>query len=435
MKNLKLSLTLFVFASLLSPALANASKAQALIKQMAVGESIELPASRRVWIQDAKVLKAKTQGSRVQVIGLKEGDSLVKTGEQTWKVTVFSQSNLDKISEIKKYISQTAGLQLETKAGQLIITGHLFEMKEWLGLISAADGATFIMTCQTNSQLKQQIQEFITTKLNNENLLVQRILFNDEWQVRLSQADSRLNQYLPLFNQLGIKVHLESQSIEMKPLINIHITVIELRKDYGRKLGLRWPSQYTASLIPNSEATSESFLSVEALEASGAGRVLASPRLLSRSDSEASFLAGGEVPIKIMNYKHQSIDWKTYGIHLKILPRADSSGRMSLQIETEISSIDESRKVDDIPAFLRNRVSSSFDLLSSQTVVLSGLIRNEQSQHTEGVPGLGRIPILGSLFASKDFQTNQTELVILVRPEIITAETMLKNISNQHLTP
>ena len=151
MKDFKLPLIAFVFSLNMHPALAKLESTQTFTKQMAIGESIELPASQRVWIQDAKVLKAKTQGARLQLVGLKEGDSLVKVGAQTWKIIVFEQTNFDKLPAIKKYIAQTAGLQMEARNGLLHIKGHLFGLKEWLGLIQVADGASFIMASQRNA--------------------------------------------------------------------------------------------------------------------------------------------------------------------------------------------------------------------------------------------------------------------------------------------
>ena len=151
-------------------------------------------------------------------------------------------------------------------------------------------------------------------------------------------------------------------------------------------------------------------------------RVLARPNLLCRSGKEAEFVAGGEFPIKIFNYRQQDVVWKRYGIVLKIKPKADASGRISLGLETEVSTIDPAHTVDGIPGMLTNRVASYFDLTRPRTIVLSGLLKNEDSVHNAGVPGLSGLPILGPLFGSKEWKENRTELVIFVRPSIVSEE-------------
>ncbi|RYZ78230.1 MAG: type II and III secretion system protein, partial [Proteobacteria bacterium] len=151
----------------------------------------------------------------------------------------------------------------------------------------------------------------------------------------------------------------------------------------------------------------------------GKGRILASPTLLCRSGKEAEFLAGGEFPIRMMNLRMQDVVWKKYGVQMKVRPKADSSGRMSIALDIEVSTIDGSRGVDGIPAMLTNRMSSHFDLSKPQTIALSGLIKNEESNRQAGLPLLSRIPVLGALFSSRDFQENRSELIIFVRPSIV----------------
>jgi pilus assembly protein CpaC len=120
-----------------------------------------------------------------------------------------------------------------------------------------------------------------------------------------------------------------------------------------------------------------------------------------------------------MNYKAQDVVWKRYGILLRVKPRADAAGRLSISLETEVSTLDKSMAVDGIPAILTNRVSSHFDLTKPQTIALSGLLKNEDGNSTEGVPLLSRLPIIGALFSSKDFRENRSELIIFVRPSIL----------------
>ncbi len=92
---------------------------------------------------------------------------------------------------------------------------------------------------------------------------------------------------------------------------------------------------------------------------------------------------------------------------------------MSVELETNVSSIDKSKTVEGVPALHTHKLISHFDLAESKTIALSGLIKNESGESSEGLPYLAQLPILGSLFSSKDFLENRTELVILVTPKLM----------------
>jgi pilus assembly protein CpaC len=134
-----------------------------------------------------------------------------------------------------------------------------------------------------------------------------------------------------------------------------------------------------------------------------------------------------------MNFATHDVVWKKYGIVLKVKPLADALGQMSLQIDTEVSSLDPAKAVEGIPAIITHHVSSYFDLRKPQTIALSGLIKNEEGQNSEGLPWLSRLPVLGPLFASKEFRENRSELIILVRPEIVDLQNPDLETKPQHL--
>jgi len=151
-------------------------------------------------------------------------------------------------------------------------------------------------------------------------------------------------------------------------------------------------------------------------------KVLANPKLLCRSGEAAHFVAGGEIPIKIMNWKTSDVIWKRYGVILDITPVADLNQGISTKLVTEISLLDEAHTVDHIPGLLTNRIETHFDLRGSKTIALSGLIKSELGKGTTGLPLLSQIPILGELFKSKNYQDNRTELVVFVTPRVISPE-------------
>jgi pilus assembly protein CpaC len=158
---------------------------------------------------------------------------------------------------------------------------------------------------------------------------------------------------------------------------------------------------------------------LDALVQQGSTTILAQPQLSARNGSEASFLAGGEIPYAVRTNEGITVQFKPYGIKLDILPRVDSSGHVRATIETEVSNIDPSFSTSFGPALLTRRTNTEFNVRSGETIVLSGLIQRDTSNTVDKVPGLGDIPIIGALFRSKRFQNKETELVVFVTPTVI----------------
>ncbi|MEX2479671.1 MAG: pilus assembly protein N-terminal domain-containing protein [Gammaproteobacteria bacterium] len=155
---------------------------------------------------------------------------------------------------------------------------------------------------------------------------------------------------------------------------------------------------------------------------SGDAMILAEPRLVARSGGEASFLAGGEVPIEIVTPTSAAIEFKQFGILLNIKPEVDRSNNIRATVETEISAVDQSVSVGNTPGFLTRRTSADILLASGQTLVMSGLVDRELGRDTTGLKGLANIPVLGALFRSRAYRDSKTDLVIFVTPTVYDAE-------------
>ena len=158
------------------------------------------------------------------------------------------------------------------------------------------------------------------------------------------------------------------------------------------------------------------------LEQDGKATMLAQPQLSARNGASASFLAGGEVPYAVRDIEGPKIEFKQYGVKLDIAPRVDSSGNMHVGIETEVSNIDPSVVTEFGPALQTRRTTTEFNVHQGETIVLSGLIQRTHSASIDKVPFLGDIPILGALFRSKNFQDDETELVVFVTPTVVDAQ-------------
>ncbi len=154
-------------------------------------------------------------------------------------------------------------------------------------------------------------------------------------------------------------------------------------------------------------------------ESSGLASTLAQPNLTALSGETASFLAGGEYPYTVSNgLQGNSIEFKQYGVQLAFTPTVLADGRISLRVRPTVSSLDFSINAN-VPALKSRTAETTVELGSGQAFMIAGLLNNEASNNVNKVPGLGNLPILGSLFKSRQFQRNETELVIVVTPYLV----------------
>jgi pilus assembly protein CpaC len=166
---------------------------------------------------------------------------------------------------------------------------------------------------------------------------------------------------------------------------------------------------------------------IRALEEDGAVKMLASPNLVAVNGEKAKFLAGGEIPIPVVQAgtgtSSISIIFKEYGVKLDFEPTVIDSGIINLRVVPEVSAPDFTRAVTiagfEIPAFLTRRVDTVVELKDGQSLVIGGLTNTEVKTTQRKIPLLGDIPVLGVLFRSSRREVSENELVILVSPRII----------------
>ncbi len=164
---------------------------------------------------------------------------------------------------------------------------------------------------------------------------------------------------------------------------------------------------------------------LEALEAKGMVRSLAEPNLIALSGQEAKFLAGGEYPVPVAQDGGTiSVEFKPFGVELNFIPRVIDGDLINLEMETAVSSIDpdngfnlESIRID---AFRRREASTTVELRDGESFAIAGLLQDDFRDLNGQVPWLGDIPILGALFRSAEYSREQSELVIIVTPHLVT---------------
>jgi pilus assembly protein CpaC len=153
---------------------------------------------------------------------------------------------------------------------------------------------------------------------------------------------------------------------------------------------------------------------IRALEGRGALRVLAQPTLTAISGQAATFLAGGEIPYGTTDSNGvTTIVFRPYGVELAFTPVVKSNGMVALAVDTSVS------EPQSNGALTKRQAATSVELPAGTTLAIGGLLQETTRQQIDQLPILGDIPILGALFRSRDYQTQQTELVILVTPYLV----------------
>ena len=184
---------------------------------------------------------------------------------------------------------------------------------------------------------------------------------------------------------------------------------------------------------------------IQTEETKGNARLLAEPNLLAGNKDTASFLAGGELPIPIVQTgagggtnSGISIQFREFGIRLRFQGEILNDSLIKLNLTPEVSSLDYGNAIllqgFRIPAFRTRRISTTVDVRKNQSLIISGLMSGEEEKVKTGLPYLKDIPILGLLFSSTRFQRNETELLVVVTPVVVDPNN-LRSVDTLRLLP
>ena len=249
-------------------------------------------------------------------------------------------------------------------------------------------------------------------------------------------------------------------TVEGRDEVMIKVTVAEVQRDVVKQLGidLAGSLNYGTAVVnfntsnpfsASGQELSNTYLdgtfknvsaTLKAMERAGVIRTLAQPTLTAVSGESATFIAGGEFPIpkglscdttKSPPVCQPEIDFKKFGVSLKFTPIALSEGRISLKVLTEVSDLSEENAMTltipgsstalTVPSIRTRRAETTVEIPSGGSLAMAGMIQDQTKQTINGLPGLMQLPILGTLFRSRDYINHKTELMILVTPYIVRA--------------
>ena len=365
------------------------------------GELVNVPGNMAdVFVADDNVADVQVKSQRqLYVFGKAGGETTIyasnNAGDIVWSANVRVGSNIGSIDQLLALAMPEANISVATMGSNVILL---------TGTVAAPEDA---------EEAQRLVEAFVGTESN---------------------VISRLRMATPLQVMLQVKI-------------------AEVAKDVGHKIGTNFTSHDTGSTGGyvggglrdfaqyDSDTNSWNFTTpvdgsyslggvarifgmdiagaLDLAESSGLASTLAQPNLTALSGETASFLAGGEYPYTVSNgLQGNSIEFKQYGVQLAFTPTVLADGRISLRVRPTVSSLDFSINAN-VPALRSRTAETTVELGSGQAFMIAGLLNNEASNSVNKIPGLGNLPILGSLFKSRQFQRNETELVIVVTPYLV----------------
>lgn len=268
----------------------------------------------------------------------------------------------------------------------------------------------------------QHIFDTAARMVGDANKVVNGLAIRDREQIMLKVTVAEVQRNI--LKQLGVDLNGSN--------INVGSAVVNFNNvnPFSAQNSLISSSSVRPTInLPNGGTVSAT---IRAMEQAGVMRTLAEPNLTAISGETAKFLAGGEFPIPAgqtcdpnTGQCQIQIQFKQFGVALEFTPVVLSEGKISLRVGTEVSELSSQGAVNvgtiTIPALRVRRASSTVELSSGGSLVMAGLIQEQTKHNLNGLPGLMNLPVLGTLFKSRDFVTGQTELMIMVTPYVVRA--------------
>jgi pilus assembly protein CpaC len=246
----------------------------------------------------------------------------------------------------------------------------------------------------------------------------------------------------PADPQILLKVRFESVDRTKETQLGINV----FSSGFGNTIGAVTTGQYSPPGLSTTSGTAPTIndqqnlfvylpgldlgATLKALESKQVSQVLAQPNIIAANGKEASFLAGGEFPFPQVQGSSSAaggavtIEFKEYGVRLNFIPTITPRGTIRLQVAPEVSTLDFSNGIQisgfDVPGIDTRRVNTEVELADGQSFVIGGLLDNTDNETFQKIPFLGDIPILGKFFQSIQKTKVNSELIVIVTPEIVT---------------
>lgn len=423
-----------LFAMSLMPLLALAWHSSLLAQNKYLPEMLTLYAGEsKVLTVDDITRIAVGKSSLVSSTILKHGE-LVFTAEevgetnmQVWfgdgsreevSLIVVESNSLREIIEIKQLLSDVAGIKIKAVGRRLVIEGNVMARDlERINIVKQRYPNVLVLAQEGNEFMEEMIYfdvrvtEFNSDDLENlgiawdTNIAGPTGTYRKEWR-----GDNYTAGTGPLADISNIGLGLDIDTGNFDPDNN--------NSGYGAlEIAALLSAQQTGITTWGIASTIASRISF--LEHTGSAVTLASPRLSTRSGGSAELQVGGQIPVVTTSVNGPTVQYKDYGIILRVEPKLDLYGNIAAKVMTEVSQLDVANSVGGYPALKSRKTENDIRLKPGETLVLAGLLTQEDAKSVDKVKWLADIPILGQLFQSKSYTQKRTELVIFLTPTLM----------------
>jgi pilus assembly protein CpaC len=378
---------------------------------LGIGKSVVIDFAHEVkdvLVADPKIANAVVRSAqRAYIIGAAVGQTNIvffdSAGQQIAAYDIAVKRDLNGVRAALKQTLPNAGIQIEGVGEGVMLTGSVSSPIE-----------------------AQQAGELAARLVGGADKVVNSIAVRGRDQVMLKVTVAEVRR--DIVKQMGV---------DLSASLNYGTTVVKFNNN----------NPFTASTAPlvqdNHLFTSFGSMpsvqaTLRAMESAGVVRTLAEPNLTAISGESATFISGGEFPIPagvscqttttgVIGQCVQTVSYKKFGISLNFTPVVLTEGRISLRVMTEVSEVSTENALTGgvggttIPSIKTRRAETTLEIPSGGSMAMAGLIQEQTKQAVNGLPGIDQLPVLGALFRSQDFVSNQTELMVIVTPYVVRA--------------
>ena len=416
-------------------------------------KTLSVPGITRVQILDPSIADVKVlDAGHLVITAQREGRTTLwvyksSGSKASYAIAVKKQDPHEIVAELRKLLGDMEGVSVRIAGDWIYLDGQAYTSSD-------ADRIEEIVA------LYPTVKSFVKLSPSTKRVVAQNLnasfekagLKNVEATVVGStvflegsvESEQELHKAQLITKAMGEEVE-NLLAIGVKRMILAEVQFVEVRRSSKDRVGVKYPTDVTGSAAsslsvlrqvlpaPGAELSLRSSVNGSSDFAlgfqvnDGHARLLAQPRLVCASGEQAEFLAGGEVPIPLVTANHVSVEYKQYGVILKLRPTADRKGHIQNELEAEVSEVDTSVAVSvggavSVPGFRTRKVKTNVTVRHGETIVLSGVFSHDEQKFVSKVPGLGSVPIIGELFKNRAFDVSKRELLIFVTPRIVSPD-------------
>lgn len=410
----------------------------------------------RIAVGNPEIADVRPLGEgEILVVGVREG----RTTLLVWRANGAQDSHLlvvrkvsteDLADEVRALLGDREGLHVRAAGERVIVDGEAYTPEDHRrvqavlelypdvrSMVRVSPHARSLSVAEINQELRRVGLRHVVAQAIGGKLFLEGHVESEADLRKAELVVEALGETAENLVQVGIRRMVMSE---------VHF--LEVRRSRMRQLGIRYPfdlagdAAAVASIqggLPVDGGAAVTVGSYEALVSGvgqwslrmavdkGFGRLLAQPTLVCASGQEAEFLAGGEVPLPLITQNTNTVEYRKYGVVLRLRPTADRNGNIMTEIEAEVSELDRSVAVAvgpslSVPGFRNRSVKTNVTVRNGETIVLSGVYTLDEQKSVSKVPLLGDVPILGELFKQRTTDDSERELLIFVTPRLVNPE-------------